>query len=83
MTFVKLAVRSVCSGMENLGSGVVLPESADGGGRLVMGPASSYSTHSDGLRFHLSVPVQHSTRVALPGRRKQGGKGRYEEMWVF
>lgn len=67
--------------MEDLSSGDVLPESADGGGRVAVGTASSYSTHSDGLHFHLSVPVQHSTRVPLPGRRKQSGKGRYKDVF--
>lgn len=68
---------SVCVGMEDISPGVVLPESADGGGRSVVGTSPAYSTHTDCLHFHVSVPVQHPTRVPLPGRGEQRGQRRY------
>lgn len=63
--------------MEDVTSGLLLPQSADGGGRVVVGTTPAYSTDPDCLHFHLSLTVQHSTSVPLPSRRKQGGQRGY------
>lgn len=63
--------------MEDISPGVMLPESADGGGRLVVGSDPTYPTHPDGLHFHLPVPVQYTTSVPLPSRGKQRRQRRY------
>lgn len=73
----------MCTGVEDLSSGVMLPEPDDGWGWFVVGSVSSYPTHPDGLHFHLPVPVQHSSGVPLLSRRQQGGKGRYAAIFVF
>ncbi|TNM90966.1 hypothetical protein fugu_003255 [Takifugu bimaculatus] len=57
--------------MEDFSPGLLLPQSADGGGRFVVGSDPAHSAHADGLHFRLSLPVQHSTGVALPGRGEQ------------
>lgn len=61
----------VCAGMEDFGPGLLLPQPADGCGRFVVGSDPAHSPHADGLHFRLSLPVQHSTGVALPGRGEQ------------
>lgn len=66
----------VCVGMEDIASGVVLPQLADGGGRVVVGTSPAYSTDPDCLHFHLSLAFQHSTSVPLPSGRMQGGQRR-------
>lgn len=72
-----LYTNSVCVGVEDISPGLVLPESADGGGWFVVGTSPAYTTHTDCLHFHLSVPVEHSTGVPLFGRREQRGERRY------
>ncbi len=67
----------VCVGMEDISSGFVLPESADGWRWFVVGTSPAYSTHPDCLHFHLSLTVKHSTSVPLPRRGQQGGQRRY------
>lgn len=67
----------VCKGMEDFSSGVLLAESADDRSRFAVGTSPAYSTHPDCLHLHLFVPVQHSTGVPLPARRKQRRQGRY------
>lgn len=67
----------VCSGVEDVSSGVVLPESADGWSWFAVGTVSAHSAHPDGFYLHLSVAVQHPAGVPLSSRRRQGGQGRY------
>lgn len=63
--------------MEDVGPGLVLPQSADGCGWFVVGSDPAHSAHTDRLHFHLSLPVQHSTGVPLSGGGEQRGKRRY------
>lgn len=63
--------------MEDVNPGVVLPESADGCSWSVVGVGPAYSTQSDRLHFHLSLPVQYSTGFPLPTGGKQRGQRRY------
>lgn len=67
----------VCVGMEDVGPGLVLPQSADGRGRFAVGSDPAHSAHTDRLHFRLSLPVQHSTGVPLSGGGDQRGQRRY------
>ena len=67
----------MCVGVEDISTGLVLPESADGGGWFVVGTSPAYTTHTDCLHFYMPVPVEHSTGVPLFGRRQQRGERRY------
>lgn len=73
----------VCAGVEDVGSGVVLLESADGWSWFAVGAVSAHSAHSDCFYLHLSVSVQHSAGVPLSSRRRQGGQRRYMEEGFF
>lgn len=65
---------SVFVGVEDVPPGVVLPQPVDGRSRAAVGTSPAYSTDPDSLHFHLSLPFQHSTRVPLPSRGRQGGQ---------
>lgn len=58
-------------GMEDISPGLVLPESTDDRGRVVVGTCPVDPTHTDCLHLDLSVPVQHSVSVPLPSRGEQ------------
>lgn len=62
---------SLSVGMEDISPGLMLPESTDDRGRVVVGTCPADSTHTDCLHLHLSVPVQHSVSVPLPSRGEQ------------
>lgn len=66
----------VCAGMEDVGPGLMLPQSADGRRWLVVGSDPAHSAHADRLYFRMSLPVQHSTGVPLSGRGEQRRQGR-------
>lgn len=62
---------SLSVGMEDISPGLMLPESTDDRGWVVVGTCPADSTHADCLHLHLSVPVQHSVSVPLPCRGEQ------------
>lgn len=66
----------VCAGMEDIGPGLMLPQSADGRGGFVVGSDPAHSAHTDRLYLHVSLPVQHSAGVPLPGGGEQKRQGR-------
>lgn len=69
-------------GLEDLSTGILLPESADGGDWFDMGTSVAYSANTDSLCFHLPVAVQHSAGVPFLGRRKQRRQRRYGHVGV-
>lgn len=60
-----------CSGVEDLAAGLWISESPDGGRWPAVGSDARPSPHTDRLHLQLSVSLQHSSGVSLPGRRLQ------------